>query len=61
MDNILSSDEDLLNLGYAGTTVVAIKLDSLGKSGGRRKRQTSKSTSAETARNETKPKECNVR
>ena len=56
MDDILSSEDELLTSGYAGTQVISVKLDTLGDA--RRKRQTEPELG--TAQNDTATKECKV-
>ena len=60
MDELLSGEENILNSGYAGTTVLSIKLDTLGSESSRRKREAAAEVNTNSTANETVPKECKV-
>ena len=59
MDELLSADDEILNSGYGGTTVLSLKLDTLGSESSRRKRDVAVDNTNSTS-NATAPKECKV-
>ena len=60
MDELLSGEDSILNSGYAGTTVLSIKLDTLGSESSRRKREAATADTTNSTANATVPKECKV-
>lgn len=60
MDDILSSNENLLTWGYAGAQVLSVKLDTLGESRKKRDVHRRVKRTEESSQNTTVTKECKV-
>ena len=60
MDDILSSNENLLTWGYAGSQALSVKLDTLGESRKKRDLHTRVKRTGESSENTNVTKECKV-
>ena len=60
MDDILSSEDNLLTWGYAGAQVLSVKLDTLGESRKKREVHRRVKRQGESSQNTNVTKECKV-